>query len=93
MLTVHCDHICTYTELTCRPITSYGALDLPTYFLDLTPFVPLLSDGRPHEITLAVSSGEGNPTIASNWFLTGLVQVMYLIIMNDSKRLTPGYCR
>lgn len=90
---MHCGHIFTYTDAICRPITSYGALDLPTYFLDLTPFVPMLSDGRPHEITLAVSSGEGNPTIASNWFLTGLVQVMRPIIINNSRRLTLGNCR
>ncbi|KAF9246518.1 peptide N-acetyl-beta-D-glucosaminyl asparaginase amidase A-domain-containing protein [Melanogaster broomeanus] len=47
-----------------RPITSYGALDLPTYFLDLTPFAPVFADGLPHEISL------------DNWYVSGLLQVV-----------------
>jgi hypothetical protein len=35
-----------------RPITSFGALDLPTYYVDLTPFIPILVDGKPHNISL-----------------------------------------
>ncbi|RDB21368.1 Peptide-N4-(N-acetyl-beta-glucosaminyl)asparagine amidase A [Hypsizygus marmoreus] len=58
-----------------RPITSYGALDLPTYFLDLTPFVPLLADGSSHKITLDVASVETDHTILQNWFVSGLLQV------------------
>ncbi|KAJ7685189.1 peptide N-acetyl-beta-D-glucosaminyl asparaginase amidase A-domain-containing protein [Mycena polygramma] len=59
-----------------RPITSYGALDLPTYFLDLTPFVPLLTDGKPHLFTIDVASAEANKTILSNWFVSGVLQVL-----------------
>jgi hypothetical protein len=58
-----------------RPITSYGALDLPTYYIDLTPFVPLLANGRPHSITLDVVSAEANHTINDNWFVSGNIQV------------------
>ncbi|KAH0583869.1 hypothetical protein H2248_009465 [Termitomyces sp. 'cryptogamus'] len=58
-----------------RPITSYGALDLPTYFLDLTPFVPVFADGEPHNITIDVASAETNHTILQNWFVSGLLQV------------------
>ena len=58
-----------------RPITSYGALDLPTYFLDLTPFVPKLTDGNPHAISLDVASAEKNHTINQNWFLSAALQV------------------
>lgn len=58
-----------------RPITSYGALDLPTYFLDLTPFVPIFADGKPHNITLSVSSAESDHTINQNWFVSGNIQV------------------
>ncbi|KAG6890692.1 hypothetical protein C0995_005065 [Termitomyces sp. Mi166 len=57
------------------PITSYGALDLPTYFLDLTPFVPIFADGEPHNITIDVASAEANHTILQNWFVSGLLQV------------------
>lgn len=58
-----------------RPITSYGALDLPTYFLDITPFIPILVDGQPHNISLDVTSAEEDHTILQNWFLSGSLQV------------------
>jgi hypothetical protein len=59
-----------------RPITSYGALDLPTYFLDLTPFAPVFADGLPHEVTLDVVSAEANHTLNQNWYVSGLLQVV-----------------
>jgi hypothetical protein len=59
----------------CRPISSYGALDLPTYFLDLTPFVPILTDGKPHAISLDVASAENNHAINQNWYLSAALQV------------------
>ncbi|KAH7930776.1 hypothetical protein BV22DRAFT_999830 [Leucogyrophana mollusca] len=59
-----------------RPITSYGALDLPTYFLDLTPFVPVFADGLPHNISLDVASAEMNHTLNQNWYVSGLLQVV-----------------
>ncbi|KAJ3813211.1 peptide N-acetyl-beta-D-glucosaminyl asparaginase amidase A-domain-containing protein [Lentinula aff. lateritia] len=59
-----------------RPITSYGALDLPTYVLDVTPFVPLLTDGGAHNFTVDVISAETNGAINQNWFVSGLLQVV-----------------
>lgn len=59
-----------------RPITSYGALDLPTYFLDLTPFVPILADGNSHKISIDVVSAESNHTINDNWYVSGNLQVV-----------------
>ncbi|KAH9843087.1 peptide N-acetyl-beta-D-glucosaminyl asparaginase amidase A-domain-containing protein [Rhodofomes roseus] len=59
-----------------RPITSYGALDLPTYFIDLTPFVPVLTDGQPHNISIDVVSAETNHTINDNWYVSGNLQVV-----------------
>lgn len=41
-----------------RPVVAINAYDLPTYNIDLTPFVPLLADGNNHAITLDVSSDE-----------------------------------
>jgi hypothetical protein len=58
-----------------RPITSYGALDLPTYFIDVTPFVPLLADGKPHNFTIDVVSAESDHTTLQNWFVSGNLQV------------------
>ncbi|KAF8636717.1 hypothetical protein AX17_003520 [Amanita inopinata Kibby_2008] len=69
-----------------RPITAYGALDLPTYFLDLTPFVPLLTDGKPHVFTIDVVSAEDDHTILQNWFVSGLLQV----ITDQSPNRTTG---
>ncbi|KAF7373470.1 Peptide-N4-(N-acetyl-beta-glucosaminyl)asparagine amidase A [Mycena sanguinolenta] len=69
-----------------RPITSYGAFDLPTYFLDLTPFVPLLTDGQPHLFTIDVASAEPDRTILQNWFVSGVLQV----ITDASSKRTTG---
>ncbi|KAJ7449814.1 peptide N-acetyl-beta-D-glucosaminyl asparaginase amidase A-domain-containing protein [Mycena latifolia] len=69
-----------------RPITSYGALDLPTYFLDLTPFVPILTDGKPHLFTIDVASAEADKTILQNWFVSGLLQV----VTDSSSKPTTG---
>ncbi|KDR81615.1 hypothetical protein GALMADRAFT_59305 [Galerina marginata CBS 339.88] len=69
-----------------RPITSYGALDLPTYFVDVTPFVPLLTDGKPHNFSLDVTSAENDHTILQNWFLSGVLQVF----TDKSSRPTTG---
>lgn len=59
-----------------RPITSYGALDIPNYYLDLTPFIPILADGNPHTISLDVSSAESDHAINQNWFVSGNLQVL-----------------
>lgn len=69
-----------------RPITSYGALDLPTYFLDLTPFVPVLADGKPHKISIDVVSAEANHTINNNWYVSGNLQV----VIDSSSNPTTG---
>ncbi|KAI0273633.1 peptide N-acetyl-beta-D-glucosaminyl asparaginase amidase A-domain-containing protein [Gloeopeniophorella convolvens] len=69
-----------------RPITSYGAIDLPTYHIDLTPFVPILTDGEPHNITLDVASAEPDHAINQNWFVSGLLQVK----LDPSSRPTTG---
>lgn len=58
-----------------RPLTAFGAYDQPTYFLDLTPFLPLLADGAEHSITLRVHGQGTSPTINSNWFVSGSLHV------------------
>ncbi|KIJ17411.1 hypothetical protein PAXINDRAFT_73494 [Paxillus involutus ATCC 200175] len=69
-----------------RPITSYGALDLPTYFLDLTPFAPVFADGFPHNISLDVVSAEANHALNQNWYVSGLLQV----VLDPSGKPTTG---
>ncbi|EEB95044.1 hypothetical protein MPER_06048, partial [Moniliophthora perniciosa FA553] len=68
------------------PIAAYGALDQPTYFLDVTPFVPLLTDGKPHNFSLDVASAEDDHTINQNWFVSGLLQ----IVTDSSTEPTTG---
>lgn len=59
-----------------RPLTAYGAYDQPSYFIDATPFVPLLADGQAHTVTLRVQGqGMQAPSINSNWFVSGAVHV------------------
>ncbi|KZV71667.1 hypothetical protein PENSPDRAFT_684442 [Peniophora sp. CONT] len=69
-----------------RPITSFGAVDLPQYHFDLTPFIPVLADGEPHTITLDVVSAETDHAINQNWFVSGLVQVL----LDSSSQPTTG---
>ncbi|KAJ3786249.1 peptide N-acetyl-beta-D-glucosaminyl asparaginase amidase A-domain-containing protein [Lentinula aff. detonsa] len=69
-----------------RPIGSYGVAELPTYFVDVSPFVPLLTDGSPHNFTLDVVSAERNHTINSNWFVSGILQV----ILDTTSEPTTG---
>ena len=65
---------------------AYGALDLPTYYLDLTAFIPTLTDGKPHNVTLDVASAEPNHQIDQNWYLSGLLQVK----LDSSSKPTTG---
>lgn len=49
-------------DFPCRPIPAYGALDLPRYYVDLTPFIPKLADGLNHTITIDIISAEDDHT-------------------------------
>ncbi|KIK57830.1 hypothetical protein GYMLUDRAFT_46042 [Collybiopsis luxurians FD-317 M1] len=69
-----------------RPIGSYGVAELPTYFVDVTPFVPLLADDQSHNFTLDVVSAEANHSINGNWFVSGLLQV----VLDSSSKPTTG---
>ncbi|KAG8739451.1 hypothetical protein FRC10_005624 [Ceratobasidium sp. 414] len=60
-----------------RPLTSYGAYNQPTYFVDITPFLPTLTDSATHNITLTVAGQGLSPlhSINSNWFVSGNVRL------------------
>ncbi|KAG9090288.1 hypothetical protein FS749_000667 [Ceratobasidium sp. UAMH 11750] len=60
-----------------RPLTSYGAYNQPTYFVDITPFLPTLTDSAVHNITLAALGQGLSPlhSINSNWFISGNVRL------------------
>ncbi|KAJ7171872.1 peptide N-acetyl-beta-D-glucosaminyl asparaginase amidase A-domain-containing protein [Mycena crocata] len=68
-----------------RPLTSYGAYDQPTYWVDITPFIPLLLEKQTqHTVTLRViGQGTSAPTFNSNWFVSG-----NLFVKNGSSKTT-----
>ncbi|EJD44049.1 hypothetical protein AURDEDRAFT_88240 [Auricularia subglabra TFB-10046 SS5] len=69
-----------------RPIPAYGALDLPRYYVDLTPFVPKLADGLNHTITIDIISAENDHTTNQNWYVSGNIQVL----LDSSSKPTTG---
>ncbi|KAF8707749.1 peptide-N4-(N-acetyl-beta- glucosaminyl)asparagine amidase A, partial [Rhizoctonia solani] len=71
-----------------RPLTSYGAYNQPTYFVDITPFLPTLTDSGPHNITLGVLGQGLSPphSINSNWFVSGNIRVT----LGSSQTRTTG---
>ncbi|CAE6467831.1 unnamed protein product [Rhizoctonia solani] len=71
-----------------RPLTSYGAYNQPTYFVDITPFLPTLTDSAPHNITLSVLGQGLSPahSINSNWFVSGNIR----LTLGTSQTRTTG---
>ncbi|KIO20433.1 hypothetical protein M407DRAFT_220580, partial [Tulasnella calospora MUT 4182] len=69
-----------------RPASAYGAFDQPTYKVDLTPFVPILADGKNHTVTINVVSAEPDHTILGNWWVSGNIQV----VLDPSEKPTKG---
>jgi hypothetical protein len=57
-----------------RPIPAIFAFDLPAYQLDLSPYVGLLVDGRPHRIDIGINTFETQPNdgwlVQANLFAT-----------------------
>ncbi|KAF9456805.1 peptide N-acetyl-beta-D-glucosaminyl asparaginase amidase A-domain-containing protein [Collybia nuda] len=59
-----------------RPLASYGAFDAPSYWIDITPFFPILLSGKAlHNITLRIAGQGTKPSINSNWFVSGSVHI------------------
>ena len=58
-----------------RPLAAYGAYDEPTYWIDITPFLPSLLSNSTHAITFRVVGQGTNPTINPNWFVSGSIHV------------------
>ncbi|KAI0497343.1 hypothetical protein KFK09_020566 [Dendrobium nobile] len=48
------------------PVAAIGAFDMPSYDLDLTPFLGLLLDGRAHEIGLGVRDAQAYWLVSAN---------------------------
>jgi Peptide N-acetyl-beta-D-glucosaminyl asparaginase amidase A len=61
-----------------RPIVGIDAFDLPSFDVDVTPWLPLLCDGKLHNFSLKVvsfdTSASGNiGSVGENWWVTGAV--------------------
>ncbi|CAN9258949.1 unnamed protein product [Alternaria alternata] len=77
-----------------RPVVGIDAFDLRDDEIDITPFIPLLSDDQPHSFEIQVlgvdddGHGHGNFTtaIGSNWVVTGKIFVW----LDSSNNPTTG---
>ncbi|CAI5475214.1 unnamed protein product [Closterium sp. Yama58-4] len=60
-----------FAPLLWAPLVGIGCFSNPTYSLDITPFVGLLVDGQPHEISVSM------PAVgrAARWMVSGVLQL------------------
>ncbi|KAM7195441.1 putative peptide-n4-asparagine amidase [Naviculisporaceae sp. PSN 640] len=78
-----------------RPIASPDAFDLKEHEIDITPFLPLLCDGKPHTFTIQVAGiiddGKGNAKLIdpvdSSWYITGKI---FIWLDQDPNSITTG---
>lgn len=64
-----------------RPITGIGSFDLPSYDIEITPFLGKLLDGKPHKLGFAVTNA------LSSWFIDGN---LHLWLDSKSSQTTGG---
>ncbi|CAG99726.1 uncharacterized protein KLLA0_E15291g [Kluyveromyces lactis] len=60
-----------------RPCVGIDAFDLESLFVDLTPFIPLLKDGKPWELQMEIVSSlddKYKSTIGENWIISGNIK-------------------
>lgn len=77
-----------------RPIVGIDAFDLREDEIDISPFLPVLSDGKEHSFEIRVAGisddGKGNgkltDTVGSNWVVTGKV----FIWLDAEGKVTTG---
>jgi hypothetical protein len=77
-----------------RPIVGIDAYDLREHEVDITPFVPYLSDGKSHTFEIRVASLDdddaGNPTlldtVGDNWLVTGKI----FLFSGSKNKVTTG---
>ncbi|KAI9835538.1 MAG: hypothetical protein M1819_001989 [Sarea resinae] len=77
-----------------RPIVGIGAFDLKEHEIDITPWLPLLSDGNNHTFEIRVAGlnddGKGHAalseTVGSNWVVTGKI----FLWLDEAGSVTTG---
>lgn len=78
-----------------RPIAGIDTYDLREHEIDITPFLGILCDGKPHsfEIRVAgiVDNGAGTgtlvPTVGNSWYVTGKI---FLYLDSNANSTTTG---
>lgn len=73
-----------------EPVVGIGAFDLPTYNLDLTPFLGLMLDGKPHTLGLGVTDGVQFWLVDANlhlWLDHGSSQVQSVLVQYTAPEL------
>jgi hypothetical protein len=58
------------------PIVGIDTYDVPSFEIDVTPFLPVLCDGKPHAFELKVVGYDSKTTLgttAENWWVTASV--------------------
>ncbi|KAK0456821.1 hypothetical protein EV421DRAFT_1896019 [Armillaria borealis] len=52
-----------YAVIYTRGSTPYGAYDAPSYWIDITPALPIFSDGGEHNVSIGVAGQATSPSI------------------------------
>jgi len=77
-----------------RPIVSVEAFDLREKEIDITPFLPLLCDGKPHTFTIRIAGLDDTilkgtaltERVDESWYVTGKI----FIWLSDTDGITTG---
>ncbi|KAJ9156109.1 Peptide-N4-(N-acetyl-beta-glucosaminyl)asparagine amidase A [Pleurostoma richardsiae] len=78
-----------------RPIVGLDAFDLREHEIDITPWLPLLSDGAEHTFTIKVAGLDDNngasasltESVAASWYVTGKI---FVWLDKDENAVTTG---
>lgn len=78
-----------------RPIVGIDAFDLREHEIDITPWLPILCDGKEHTFEIKVAgiiddgknSGILTETVGSSWYVTGKI---FVWLDKDPKSITTG---
>lgn len=78
-----------------RPIVGIDAFDLREHEIDITPWLPLLCNGKEHTFEIKVSgilddgkgSGTITETVGASWYVTGKI---FVWLDEDSNSITTG---
>lgn len=78
-----------------RPVAGIDAFDLREHEIDITPFLPLLCDGKEHTFTIRIagldddgkSTAELTETVNDSWYVTGKI---FVWLDEDEDSITTG---